>query len=1013
MKKSLLFVFILPLFSFCGEIIVSNPFQQFFNQAYQANPSIPKGILEAVSYTQTRFAHLDGTQAESCIGFPKAYTAMGLIDDGKNYFRNNLLRVSELSGYSVADIKSSAQLAILAYAKAYSALQTQLNTGSKPEDQFPVLTALSELPLDSNVVNNFALNAHLYQVFWLLTQSELQDVYGFPDYKLNLQQLFAENYSVLSSSRVAIGNNEVENANGVAYKFNPATLSSDYAPALWNAAASCNSSSRNGTAISAITIHDVEGTYSGCISWFQNCNASVSAHYVLRSSDGQVTQMVLESGKAWHVGSENPYTIGLEHEGYNNNAAWYTTAMYTSSADLCRDICNSGYGINPLRCYNGPACTGTCTLGSCVKIKGHQHYPNQSHNDPGPYWNWYKFYTLINNSPTINTITSAGGTFYDSGGPSAAYTNDERDVILLQPAGATNLTVNFTQFDLETNWDYMYIYDGATVNSPLIARYTGTSGPGTITSTGSSLLLDFRSDCATVNPGWTANFTSNATPPPVNDNVAPTTLVSNPNVWETQNFQATFTDADNSGGSGLEKSFYQVLDFDGTEWRANNTRGFFSDNFDAAIHPEWTQKTGTWSISNMSLTQTDEVSGNTNIYASLTQNLSNRYLYHFSMKIDGTGTNRRAGFHFFCDAPDSSNRGNSYFAWFRVDNSKLQIYKVVNDVFGSPVLDVPMTVAAGTTYDYKIIYDRITGKIDVYQNNVIAGTWTDPSPYSNGNSVSFRSGNATIEVDELKIYRSRVSNSNVSVSVGVASTNDVRYQNTSPSTPACKIKTIVNDSAGNLSAINYTYVNIDWTAPSDIVTVNDGLGADESSTNLTNTLAANWTNSVDTNSAIARYWYSIGTSPCDTTVLGWTSNWGNTIVAVNGLNLQQGQLYYFNVKSEDGAGLFSNCVSSNGVLVDTVTTSASANELLSGLCIGPVPAQDYVNVKFRLKNKSDLKISLIDLDGKELGILSELQSAAGPKEYRIELSSLPAGIYFLRMLAGDEQFNRKLVIEKN
>ncbi len=56
-------------------------------------------------------------------------------------------------------------------------------------------------------------------------------------------------------------------------------------------------------------------------------------------------------------------------------------------------------------------------------------------------------------------------------------------------------------------------------------------------------------------------------------------------------------------------------------------------------------------------------------------------------------------------------RGNSYFVWFRVDDAKLQIYKVVNDVFGSPLVDIPFTTTAGQWYDYKIIYDRFTGKI--------------------------------------------------------------------------------------------------------------------------------------------------------------------------------------------------------------------------------------------------------------------------------------------------------------
>ena len=40
--------------------------------------------------------------------------------------RYNLLYVSQLSGYSISDIKMDAEKSILAYAKAFSVLQNQL-----------------------------------------------------------------------------------------------------------------------------------------------------------------------------------------------------------------------------------------------------------------------------------------------------------------------------------------------------------------------------------------------------------------------------------------------------------------------------------------------------------------------------------------------------------------------------------------------------------------------------------------------------------------------------------------------------------------------------------------------------------------------------------------------------------------------------------------------------------------------------------------------------------------------
>jgi N-acetyl-anhydromuramyl-L-alanine amidase AmpD len=1004
-------------FALCAQLIaqdqlpVKNPFQSYFEEAYAENPDVPKGVLEAVAFTQSRFHHIEPVEGGSCIGLPQAYGVMGLVPDGKNYFRNNLLLVAELSGYSAEEIKISPEKNIKAFARAYARLLSgaQLSK-SAIEAQAEVLRALSELPIDNNPVNNFALNAHVYGVYSFLADAQNRAAYNIPAYTIDMAKIFgAENLKVLSAGRVTISEEKIENQQGDVYKSGGgnSTQSADYAPALWNAAASCNYSSRNGTAISAVTIHDVEGSYAGCISWFQNCNASASAHYVVRSSDGQITQMVLESSKAWHVGSENPYTIGIEHEGYVNQTGWYTTNMYTASAALVRDICNSGYGINPLRTYHGPSCSGLCTLGSCVKIKGHQHYPNQTHNDPGPNWNWYYFYTLVNNTPSITSYTTGTGSFYDSGGPGGNYQNDQRTTTLIQPSGATNVTLTFTRFSLENNWDYMYIYDGASTTSPLLGRFTGTALPGTFTSSGGSLLLDFRSDCATVDSGWAVSYSSNSGSGA--DVIAPTTQSSVSNTWQTQNFTATFTDADNAGGSGLEKRYYQVIDYDGTEWRANQTRGFFADNFDVAIHPDWTQKTGTWNINSQAIYQADTALSNTNVYAALNQGLSNRYLYNFVMKIGSAGTNRRAGFHFMCTQPDSSNRGDGYFVWFRVDQSQLQIYKVVNNSFGSPVYTSTVTINPNQYYDYKVIFDRISGLMRVYQNNALIGSWTDSSPYSTGSYISFRSGNATMFVDELKVYRSRASS--VNVTVGAAATNDIRYQNPNPATFAAKVKSICSDSAANLSAIYYHNLDIDWTAPTNIDSVRDGTGADINITNSKTALSANWSASTDQHSNLAQYWYCVGTTPGDSNTVGWTSNMASQAATVTGLSLVQNQYYYFTIKSVNGAGLISLKTSSDGQKVDTLfgtTGLPQVNKLPGGMLVYPNPAHQAINVQFTLQEAAGIEYELFNLLGEKVESFKNYH-LAGTHIQPIGVTHFPKGIYLLSVKMNGVQKSWKLV----
>jgi hypothetical protein len=527
MKTKFFVVFF--LFFFCRSFAITdtevpNPYIPFFENAYIQFPTVPRGVLEAVAFTSTHFNHLTHTadEAGSCIGMPKAYGVMGLILDGKQYFNNNLEKISILSGYSVQQILEDPEINILAYAKADANLDNELKKNKKNarliNRMASVLISMSELPTESQT-QKFAMNTQLYGVFIFMNNTNYQTLYNFPNPNLNLEIFFGDNYKILSANAITISTNEIKDKNGNEFRIgnnNPSVQSPDYPPALWDAAPSCNHSNGRTTSISAVTIHDVEGSYAGCISWFNNCAAGVSAHYVIRSSDGQITQMVYEADKAWHVGTENPYTIGIEHEGYSSQTGWYTIAMYTASAALCVDIVGSGYGINPKRVAWWPWANTTnynvsSIPGSCAKIKGHQHYPNQSHTDPGPNWDWNYYYKLINPNPTVINYTTSSGTIYDSGGASGNYLNDERSVWTIAPSAATSVTLAFNSFNVENTWDYLYIYNGSSVNSPLIGYYTGTNSPGTIISTGGSLTLEFRSDCATTAVGWNATWTSNAT----------------------------------------------------------------------------------------------------------------------------------------------------------------------------------------------------------------------------------------------------------------------------------------------------------------------------------------------------------------------------------------------------------------------------------------------------------------------------------------------------------------------
>jgi len=112
--------------------------------------------------------------------------------------------------------------------------------------------------------------------------------------------------------------------------------------------------------------------------------------------------------------------------------------------------------------------------------------------------------------------------------------------------------------------------------------------------------------------------------------------------------------------------------------------------------------------------------------------------------------------------------------------------------------------------------------------------------------------------------------------VTVGANADIRYQNANSTTPSGKVKSIAIDLAKNVSSIASEDINVDWTAPSLVTTLNDGTAADiDIQTNNTQ-LSANWTASTDSHSDIARYWYAIGSSAGATDIFNWTDHWFNT-----------------------------------------------------------------------------------------------------------------------------------------
>jgi len=124
-------------------------------------------------------------------------------------------------------------------------------------------------------------------------------------------------------------------------------------------------------------------------------------------------------------------------------------------------------------------------------------------NDTKSLWRSYPFITPA----------SCGFVYVDSGGPSGNYSNNEditTTICAKGTNGASSVTATFINpFNVESDWDALYVHNGANISAPLIASlypatnagfpaggYYGTSIPGPFTASNSSgcLTMRFRSD---------------------------------------------------------------------------------------------------------------------------------------------------------------------------------------------------------------------------------------------------------------------------------------------------------------------------------------------------------------------------------------------------------------------------------------------------------------------------------------------------------------------------------------
>ncbi|QAT88800.1 putative N-acetylmuramoyl-L-alanine amidase [Corallococcus coralloides] len=344
--------------------------------------NVPVELLKAVSYAETRWQMVRG-EAE----FPGQQPAFGLM---------------ALRG---EDLEQGAALAGVTAEAARTDALSNLRAGA---------ARLSQLATDANVERGDL-------AAWAPVVAELS---GITQPEAQAEHVHRSVYAVLNEGAV-----ELNQDGSVAVSLEPVKVEAkfarpqvramaagpDYASSIWRAAPSGNYGARTSGAAgdpSMIIIHTCEGSYGSCWSWLTNSASGVSAHYVVNESGSEISQLVREANRAYHIGAyydcslngskecwlngtqSNHFTIGIEHGGYASQSS-FPAGQIDASAKLSCDIARDNAIVK-----------------DSYHIVAHGKLQPATRTDPGPNWPWSTYLSKVNSY--CGTATPTGQIIIDS-----------------------------------------------------------------------------------------------------------------------------------------------------------------------------------------------------------------------------------------------------------------------------------------------------------------------------------------------------------------------------------------------------------------------------------------------------------------------------------------------------------------------------------------------------------------------------------------------------------------------
>jgi N-acetyl-anhydromuramyl-L-alanine amidase AmpD len=193
--------------------------------------------------------------------------------------------------------------------------------------------------------------------------------------------------------------------------------------------------------INQIVIHDVEGSALDALQTFQDPTNAVSSHYII-DTDGTVYEVLHNQDIAYAAGNYwyNQHSINIEHAGYDSTGyQWYNAVQYLASAKLVAFL---------LKEYNIPLDHNHIVSHGTIPPSLLSVAPN--HVDPGPYWLWPYYFSLIHQQGIAYPQPNVG----------------QQLVTLVPKAGLKPFGSNGTE--TAQNFNFFSVYNGPSTASGLV-----------------------------------------------------------------------------------------------------------------------------------------------------------------------------------------------------------------------------------------------------------------------------------------------------------------------------------------------------------------------------------------------------------------------------------------------------------------------------------------------------------------------------------------------------------------